>query len=98
MVMEALDLGLDYSCVMRTFNQGFADRLFLFLVFLPHQRVYMYPYYEAPFRGPFNRSMHLRRLSIDIYLRCIPLNELPCHCPACHDCFCDHAMDGLEIV
>ena len=98
MVIEALDLGPDYYCVMRTFNQGFADRLFLLLVFLPHQRVYVYPYYGAPFRGPFDRTVRLRRLSADIYLRRIPLNELPCHCPACHDCFCDHAMDGLEIV
>ena len=23
---------------------------------------------------------------------------MPLYCPACHDCFCDHAMDGLEEV
>ena len=98
MVMEALDLGPDYYYVMRTFNQGFTDRLFLLLVFLPHRKFYVYPYYGAPFWGPFDRSVCLRQLSADIYLRRVPLNELSRHCHACHDCFCDHAMDGLEIV
>ena len=60
MVMEALDLGLDYYCVMRTFNQGLANCLFLLLVFPPHHNVYVYPYYGAPFRGSFDRSVHLR--------------------------------------
>ena len=98
MVMEALDLGLDYYCVMRTFNQGFADRLLVLLVSLSHHKVYVYPYYGAPFRGPFDRSMHLRWLSADIHHCRLPLNEIPCYYPACHDCFCDHAMDGLEEV
>ena len=60
MVMEALDLGPDYYYVMRTFNQGLADCFFLLLVFLPHQKVYVYPYYGAPFRHPFDRSVRLR--------------------------------------
>ena len=96
--MEALDLGPNYYCVMRTFNQGFTNRLFLLLVFLPHQKVYVYPYIGEPFRGPFDRIVPLRRLSADINRCYLPLNEVPCHCPACHDCFCDHAMDGLEEV
>ena len=98
MVMEALDLGLDYYCVMRTFNQGFIDRLLVLLVFLTHHKVYVYPYYGAPFRGPFERTTCLRRLSADIHRCRLPLNKIPCHCPTCHDCFCDHAMDGLEEV
>ena len=96
--MEALDLGPDYYCVMRTFNQGFADRLFLLLVFLPHQRVYVYPYYGAPFRGPFDRTVRLSQIGAGIYRRCIPMEEMPLYCPACHACFCNHAMDGLEEV
>ena len=98
MVMEALDLGPAYYCVMRTFNLGFSDRLFLLLVFLPHQKIYVYPCYGGPFRGPFDRSVRLSQLSSDIYRRRLPDNETPYHCPACHDCFCDHAMDGLEEV
>ena len=92
MVMQDFDLGPNYYCVMRTFNQGFPNLLFLILVFLPHQKIYVYPYYGAPFRGPFDRFVHLRRLSVDIHHCHLPLNEIPCHCPACHDCFYDHAM------
>ena len=98
MVIEALDLGPAYYCVMRTFNLNFSDRLSLLLVFLPHQKIYVYPYYGGPIRGPFDRSVRLSLLSTDILLRRLPLNEIPRHCPACHDCFCDHAMDGLMEV
>lgn len=98
MVIEALDLGPAYYCVMRTLNPRFSDRLLLLLVFLPHQKIYVYPYYGGPFRGPFDRSVRLSQLGSDVYRRRLPLDELPPHCPACHDCFCDHAMDGLEEV
>ena len=98
MVMEALDLGPSYYCVMRTINPGFTERLFLLLQFLPHQKMYVYPYFGLPFRGPFDRSVRLSQMGFEIYRRRLPLGEMPNYCPACNDCFCDHAMDGLAVV
>ena len=98
MVMEALGIGPTYYCVQRTPNSWFSERLFLLLQFLPSHKIYVYPYYGLPFGGPFNRSLRLSQLGVEIFHRRIPFKELPQHCPACHDCFCDHAMDGLEIV
>ena len=98
MVMEALGLGPTYYCVMRTFNPGFSERLLLLIQFLPHQKIYVYPYFGSPFRGPFDRSVRLSQLGSEIYHRRLPPTETPHHCPACNDCFCDHAMDGLAIV
>ena len=52
MAMEALDLGLDYNCVLRNLSPIFSNRLFLLLMFLPHQKIYVHPYYGPPFGGP----------------------------------------------
>ena len=98
MVMEALGIGPTYYCVQRTPNSWFSERLFLLLQFLPLHKIYVYPYYGLPFGGPFNRSLRLSQLGVEIFCRRIPFEELPQHCSTCHDCFCDHAMDGLEIV
>ena len=95
MAMEALDLGPHYYCVPRNFSLVFSNRLFLLLMFLPHQ-IYVYPYYGPPFGGPFDKTVRLSQIGAGIYCRCIPMEEMPLYCPACHDCFCDHAMDGLE--
>ena len=67
-------------------------------MFLPHQKIYVHPYYGPPFVGPFDRTMRLSQIGVGIYCRRIPMEEMPLYCPACHDCFCDHAMDGLEEV
>ena len=55
MAMEALDLGLDYYCVRRNLSPIFSNRLFLLLMFLPHQKIYVHPYYGPPFGGPFDK-------------------------------------------
>ena len=96
MAMEALDLGPTYYCVLRNFSTMFSSCLFMLLMFLPHQKIYVYPYYKPPFRGPFDRIVRLSQLGSDIFCRRILDEELPFYCPAYHDCFCDHAMDGLE--
>lgn len=98
MVMEALGIGPTYYCVQRTFNQGFSERLYLLLQFLPHHKIYVFPYYGHPFGGPFDNSVRNSVIGSEIYLRRLPEEELPYYCPACHDCFCDHAMDELEEV
>ena len=98
MAMEALDLGLAYYCGLRNFSTMVSSCLFMLLMFLPHQKIYVYPYYGPPFRGPFDRTVRLSQLGLDIYCRCLSNEELPLYCLACHDCFCDHAMDGLEEV
>ena len=96
--MEALELGPTYYCAMRTFNPGFTERLFLLIQFLSHQKICVYPYFDFPFRGPFDRSVWLSQLGSEIYRHRLPLAETPYYCPACNDCFCDHAMDGLDVV
>ena len=98
MVMEALDLGPTFYSVMRIFNPGFSERLFLLIQFLPHQKIYVYPYFGSPFRGPFDRSVWLSQLGSEIYRRRLPLAKMPHYCLVCNDCFCDHAMDGLAVV
>ena len=98
MAMEALDLGPKYYCVPRNFSPVFSNRLFLLLMFLPHQKIYVYPYYGPPFGGIFDRIVRLSQIGAGIYCHCNPREEMPLYCPACHDCFCDHAMDGLEEV
>ena len=98
MAMEALDLGPTYYCVLRNFSPIFSNRLFLLLMFLPHQKIYVYPYIGPPFGGPFDKFVCLSQIGAGIYCRHIPMEEMPLYCPACHDCFCDHAMDGLEEV
>ena len=98
MAMEALDLGPDYYCVLRNLSPIFSNHLFLLLIFLPHQKIYVHPYYGPPFKGPFDRTVRLSQIGARIYRRRIPMEEMPLYCPSCHDCFCDHAMDGLEEV
>ena len=98
MAMEALDLGPTYYCVLRNFTPLFSNCLFLLLAFLPHQKIYVYPYIGPPFGGPFARTVRLSQVGEEIYCRRIPMNEMPFYCPACHECFCDHAMDELGKV
>ena len=98
MAMESLDLVLAYYCILRNFNTMFSSYFFMLLMFLPHQKIYVYPYYGPPFRGPFARTMRLSQIDAGIYLRRILIEEMPLYCPACRDCFCDHVMDGLEEV
>ena len=97
MVMEALGINSTYY-IQRTFNSWFSKRLFLLLQFLPLRKIYVYPYYGLSFGGLSNRSLRLSQLGFEIFCRRIPSEELPQHCPTCLDFFCDHAMDGLEIV
>ena len=96
--MEALDLGLEYYCVPRNFNPVFSNHLFLLLMFLPHQKIYVYPYYGPPFGRPIDRTVCLSQIGAGIYCRRIPREEMSLYCSAYHDFFCDHAMDGLEEV
>ena len=98
MVMEALDLGPTYYCVIRSFSPGFFERLFLLVQFLPHWKMYLHTVYGLPLGGPFNNSPMLIEIGCDIYQRCIPQAERPLYCPACNDYYCDHAMDGLNII
>ena len=98
MVMEALDLGPSYYYVIRSFCPSFFDRLFLLVQFLPHRKMYLHSIYGLPLGGPFNNSPRLIQIGRDIYQRRIPQAESPMYCPACNDRYCDHAMDGLNII
>ena len=98
MAMEALDLGPNYYSVLRNLSPIFSNRLFLLLMFLPHQKICVHPYYGPPFGGPFDRTVCLSQIGAGIYCHRIPMEEIPLYYPACRDCFCDHAMDGLEEV
>ena len=95
MVLEAMNLGPRYYCVMRTLNPGFSERVFLLAQFIPSAKIYLYPHFGLPLRGPFHFSLHTRGISAAISQRIIPMDERPHMCPACDSCFCDHVMDGL---
>ena len=96
--MQAFDLGPAYYCILRDFITMFSSCLFMLVMFLSHQKIYIYLYYGPPFRGCFDKTICLSQLDLDIYCRLLPKEELPLYCPTCHDCFCDHAMGGLEEV
>ena len=67
-VLEALGLGTPYYCVQGSHHPHFSNRLLLLLQFLPHEKVYIYPYFGLPLRGPFDRSVHLHLLIEGVYL------------------------------
>ena len=94
-VTEALGLGPQYYCIMRTFPPGFSDRVFLLIQFLPHHKVCIDPCFGTPLGGPFRRSPHAREIGEAISNRVIPLDQRPNVCFPCGTCFYDHAMEGV---
>ena len=63
MAMKALDLGLDYYCVLiRNLSPIFSNFLFLFLMFLPYQKICVHSYYGPPFGGPFDKTVFLSQI------------------------------------
>ena len=95
MVREAMGLGPRYYCIIRTLYPAFSERVFLLLQFLPHQKMYLYPHFGLPLRGPFNQSPHTREIGNAITQCIIPNEERPNMCPACNSCLCNHAMESL---
>ena len=95
MVCEALGLGPQYYCIMQSIHQGFAERVFLLIQFLPHHKMYFSPNFELPLRGPFDHSPWTKEISMAISQRVIPSEERPLMCQACDCSFCNHVMEGL---
>ena len=95
LVVEALDLGPRFYCVMRTPNRDFTERLYLLSQFLPTEKICLYPNFMPPLRGIFDRSVHASGIGAAIYRRILPFEERPNMCPACDSCFCDHVMEEL---
>ena len=95
MVCEALGLGPQYYCILRSVHLGFAERVLLLIQFLPHHKMYFYPNFGLPLRGPFDQSPWTREISVAMSWRVIPFEERPLMCPACDCCFCDHVMGEL---
>ena len=96
--MEAIGLGPSYYCVQGSFHPRFSSRLLLLLQYLPPHKVYIYPYFGLPLRGPFDNTVHLHLLGRQIYRLRLLDNEMPNYCPACNTRLCDHVMDGLLEV
>ena len=96
MVCEALGLGPQYYCIMRSSHPGFAERVFLLIQFLPHSRMYLYPNFGLPLRGPYDQSPRTREISVVMSQRIIPFAKRPLMCPAYDSYFCDHVM--VELV
>ena len=63
MVCEALGLGPQYYCIMRSIHPGFAEQVFLLIQFLPH-KMYFYPNFGFPLKGPFDQSPWTREISV----------------------------------
>ena len=95
MVCEALGLGPQYYCILHSVHLGFAKRVFLLIQFLPHQKMYFYPNFGLPLRGPFDQLPWTREISVAMSLCIIPFAERPLMYPACDYCFCDHVMGEL---
>ena len=95
MVHEALGLGPQYYCIMRSGHIGFAERVFLLIQFLPHSKMYLYPNFELPLRGPFDQSPCTREIREAMCQHIIPFAKIPLMCPACDSCFCDHVVGEL---
>ena len=95
MVREALGLGPQYYYIMRSYHPSFAERVFLLIQFLPHSKMYLYPHFGLPLRGPFEQNPHTREIRDAISQRIVPFEELALMCQACDSCFCDHVMEGL---
>ena len=95
MVCEALGLGPQYYCIMRSYHPGFAEWVFLLIQFLPHSKMYLYPHFGLPLRGPFDYSPCTREIREAICQRIIPFAKMPLMCPASDSCFCDHVVGEL---
>ena len=48
MVCEALGLGPQYYCIMRSYHPGFVEQVFLLIQFLPDSKMYLYPHFGLP--------------------------------------------------
>ena len=95
MVCEALGLGPQYYCIMRSGHPGFAEQAFLLIQFLHHSKMYLYPHFGLPLRGPFDFSPHTREIRDAMSQHVIPFAEMPLMCPACDSCFYDHVLGEL---
>ena len=95
MVCEVLGLGPQYYCIMRSTHPGFAERVFLLIQFLPHSKMYLYPNFGLPLRGPFDQSLWTREISVAVSQRIIPLEKRLLMFQACDFPFCDHVMEGI---
>ena len=81
--------------MMRSYHPGFAERVFLLMQFFPHAKMYLYPHFGLPLKGPFDQSPHTREIRYPMSQRIFPFSELPLMCPACDSCFCDHVVGEL---
>ena len=95
MVCEALGLGPQYYCIMWFGHPSFAERVFLLIQFLPHSKMYLYPHFGLPLRGPFDQSPHTREIREAMCQCIIPFSKLLLMCRACDSCFCDHVVGEL---
>ena len=95
MVCEALGLGPQYYCIMRSVHPGFAERVFLLIQFLSHHKMYFYHNFGFLLRGLFDQSPRTREISLAISQCVIPFEERPLMCRACDCSFCDHVMEEL---
>ena len=92
MVTEALGLGLQYYCVMRTLARGFSEQVYLLAQFLPHKKICIYPDFGLPLRGLFLSSPHTTEIGNAITNQRISIDQRPDECFHCETCFCDHVM------
>ena len=80
---------------MRFVYPRFDEQIFLLIQFLPHHKMYFYPNFGLPLRGPFDQSPWTREISMAMSQRVIPFEERPLMCLACDCSFCDHVMGEL---
>ena len=98
MVCEALGSGPQYYCIMCFVQRGFAEWVFLLIHFLHHHKIYFYPNFGLPLRGPFDQYPWTRKIGVAMSKHIRPLAKRPLMCHTCDSCFCDHVMEGLLVL
>lgn len=86
MIREALGLGPNHYCIIRSGAPNFSNKVFLMMKYLPPEKLSIRPL-GPPLQGPF---LNPRRVAIgqEISQRVIPLGEIPPFCRNCYAWWC----------
>ena len=60
---------------MRSAHPGFAKQVFLLIQFLPHNKMYFYPNFGLPLKGPFDESPRTKEISVAMSQHIITFEE-----------------------
>ena len=85
-ISEALGLGPNHYCIIRSASPNFASKVLLLVRYLPHEKMSIRPI-GPPLRGPFMRPLW-RTIGEGISRRSIPIGQTPPFYPRCYAWWC----------